>query len=204
MPRQLALAFSKRFTPSMPAVEEGAGLGEAFALVVEEDEAGRAVDADQDGALGIMVEVGGGVAGEAPDPVGAAPGEPRRRRARSAAWREWRGRGAAPRAAAPAPRAGTGSASRIRSRTFISAIRSGGKAASIALSSASNQASIMSTAPLEGEPRAVGRHADFARRPWRSPARSSRRTRHGRRGAAPARRAIRRGSCRPARSWPDQ
>src|SRR4051794_36082444 len=39
------------------AVEEGAGGGEAVAVVVEIDEAGRSVDAEQQGALAVVIEV---------------------------------------------------------------------------------------------------------------------------------------------------
>ena len=52
---------------------------------------------------------------------------------------------------------------RIRSRIFILAIRSGGKAFAIARSIASNQASIIATGAVEGERGAVARHAQRVR-----------------------------------------
>ena len=57
-------------------VEESAGVGFLLALVVDEDGERRGVDAAEDRALAVMVEVGRDVAGEPPHPVGAAPAQP--------------------------------------------------------------------------------------------------------------------------------
>ena len=69
----------------------------------------RAVDADQHGALGIMVEVGRAVAGHPPDPVGAAPGEPGRGQRVLRQGEHGQRAAQAPRGSAPPARSGTGS-----------------------------------------------------------------------------------------------
>src|SRR6478672_6469035 len=55
------------------AIEERAGFGPAFALIVEPGYERRSVDRAQGQALGVMVEVGRLVAGQPPHEVGAVP-----------------------------------------------------------------------------------------------------------------------------------
>src|SRR5690242_17149203 len=57
------------------AVEEGAGLDPAFALVVEPGQQGRAINRTKGHALGVVVEVGAGIARDAPHEVGGAPAD---------------------------------------------------------------------------------------------------------------------------------